>query len=209
MQVKEIKVFPSDPTWFWLPLTELYSQLVKTHFLIGSIRLFLPVSFPEADKKTLSSQSFWNHMIELNQDNVNSIEDEITKRIVEKYVISNDCLLFENTNFLTYMDTSNPATIPQWSHSKEKRTALKIIGDSLMVGPKCDIPLFHETYPDNRSDSNQFLNIIDKLKHSLSKINANNSDMSLVFDKRNNSEHIIELFENESMTKINFIGGLR
>jgi transposase len=107
------------------------------------------------------------------------------------------------------MDTSNPAEIPQRGHSEEKPSELKNIGISLMVSSKFNIPLFHETYPGNRNDSKQFNNITDKLKLRLSKVSANIDDMTLVFDKGNNSEHIIDFVENETIAKLNFNGGLR
>ncbi|MDR1872584.1 MAG: hypothetical protein LBS60_11810 [Deltaproteobacteria bacterium] len=82
-------------------------------------------SFPGANEKNLSSQSFWNHMIELDQDMLNSIEDEITKKIVKEYNIPTDCLLFDYTNFITYNNTSSAALIPQRGPSKMKRSDLK------------------------------------------------------------------------------------
>jgi transposase len=148
-------------------------------------------AYPKADEHTLSSQSFWNHMIELDQDAITAIEDEIFKQIIEKYGISTDCLLFDNTNFFTYIDTSNTAKIPQRGHSKEKRTDLKIVGLSLMVSPDHNIPLFHELYPGNRCDSKQFLEIIDKIKMRYTKIGDNNVNLTLIFDKGNNSEILL------------------
>jgi transposase len=169
----------------------------------------LASSFPEGNKNSLSCQSFWNHMVELDQDTITAIEDKITQRIVKNYDISTNCLLFDNTNFLTYIDTSNPAKIPQRGHSKEKRSDLKIIGLSLMVSPDSNIPLFHETYPGNRHDSKQIINIIDKLKQRLSIISQNVDNMTLVFDKGNNSKEFIELLEKDSSFKFHFVGGLR
>jgi transposase len=148
-------------------------------------------------------------MTELEQDTITAIEDKLTERIVESYGISTDCLLFDNTNFITYIDTANPAKIPQRGHSKEKRTDLKIVGLSLMASPDYNIPLFHETYPGNRHDSIQFIDIIEKLKSRLSLIDNNIDNITLVFDKGNNSANAIEMLENASLGKIHFVGGLR
>ncbi|MDR2338353.1 MAG: IS1634 family transposase [Deltaproteobacteria bacterium] len=166
-------------------------------------------SFPEANEKNLSSQSFWNHMVELDQNTLFAIEDEITKRVVSQYGISTNCLMFDNTNFITYIATSNPASIPQRGHSKEKRSDLKIIGLSLMVSPDYNVPLLHEIYPGNRCDSVQFTHIIDKLKVRLSKISDAKGDITLVFDKGNNSNNGLELLERGDIFKFHFVGGLR
>jgi transposase len=165
--------------------------------------------FPEANKQALSSQSFWNHMVEFDQESITKIEDELTQRIVEQYDISSDSLLFDNTNFITYIDTANPATIPQRGHSKEKRTDLKIIGLSLMASTDYNIPLFHESYPGNRHDSVQILDIIDRLIDRMSIINKKTDDITLVFDKGNNSKELIEALEDDCHGKIHFVGGLR
>jgi transposase len=168
-------------------------------------------SFTKANKNTLSGQSFWNHMVELDQDIITQIGNEITENIVKMYNISVNCLLFDNTNFITYINTSNTAKIPQRGHSKEKRADLKIIGLSLMVSSDHNVPLFHETYPGNKHDSSQIIEIMDKLKQRISKIANNNSIyyITFVFDKGNNSDGLIELLEDGSHEKIHFVGGLR
>lgn len=169
----------------------------------------LAKSFPGANKQTLSSQSFWNNMVELDQDTITSIEDKLTQHIVEKYNISTNCLLFDNTNFITYIDTSNPSLLPQRGHSKEKRSDLKIIGLSLMVSPDFNIPLFHETYPGNRHDSTQITEIINKLKNRFSLVNISYDNITMVFDKGNNSQELIDKLVFNQYDKIYFVGGLR
>jgi hypothetical protein len=44
--------------------------------------------FPDATAATLSSQAFWNHMIEIEEDAIEEIENEIAKKIVDTYNIS-------------------------------------------------------------------------------------------------------------------------
>lgn len=165
--------------------------------------------FPEGNKHSLSSQSFWNHMTEIDQDTISDIEDELASRIVETYGLSTDCLLFDNTNFITYIDTDNTAKIPQRGHSKEKRSDLKIIGLSLMATGDYNIPLFHDTYPGNIHDSVQFINIINQLKKRLSLLTDNQENVTLVFDKGNNSDKMVELLNNDVLQKLHFVGGLR
>jgi transposase len=165
--------------------------------------------FPNANEYNLSSQSFWNHMIELDQKCISEIEDDISQLLVEKYDIPTDCLLFDNTNFYTFVATKNPATIPQRGHCKSKRTDLRIIGLSLMVSPEHNIPLFHETYPGNRCDSKQFLEVINKLKQRHSNIHKESPDITLVFDKGNNSGHIVEIIEDPEISEFHFVGSLR
>jgi transposase len=166
-------------------------------------------AFPGANEKNLSSQGFWNNMKTLDEGKIRRIEDEITKRVVERYAIDVDCLLFDNTNFFTYLNTGNPSTLGKRGNSKEKRKDLKIVGLSLMVSPDHNIPLFHETYPGNRNDANQFSGIITKLKERYRALGKGDCMVTLVFDKGNNNEdNIRELLETEPCP-FHFVGGLR
>ena len=165
--------------------------------------------FPEANAKNLSSQGFWNNMEALDDNKIRRIEDEITKRVVELYSINTECLLFDNTNFFTYIDTDNSSTLAKRGHSKEKRTDLKIVGLSLMVSPDHNIPLFHETYPGNKNDALQFSDIIEKIKDRYKKLDRGDCILTLVFDKGYNSEDNISDIVKTEKSLFHFVGGLR
>ena len=165
--------------------------------------------FPSANEKNLSSQGFWNNMTVLDEDKIRRIEDEVTRRIVERYEIDVECLLFDNTNFFTYLNTSNPSTLGKRGNSKEKRKDLKIVGLSLMVSPEHSIPLFHETYPGNKNDANQFSSIIAKLKERYRALGKGDCAVTLVFDKGNNNEDNIRELLETNPCPFHFVGGLR
>ena len=165
--------------------------------------------FPIANEKNLSSQGFWNNMSLLDEDKIRKIEDEITKRVVEQYSIDTQCLLFDNTNFFTYLNTLNPSTLGKRGNSKEKRVDLKIVGLSLMVSPDHNIPLFHETYPGNTNDAKQFSNIIIKLKNRYKTLGKGDCEVTLVFDKGNNNEDNIRELLETNPCPFHFVGGLR
>ena len=181
----------------------------KNTFFSWFERTVLSTCFPNANKTNLSSQGFWNNMSQLNQDMIRSIEDDITKIVVDRYKVSTECMLFDNTNFFTYIDTDNQATLAQRGHSKEKRSDLKIVGLSLMVFPDHNIPLLHETYPGNRNDAKRFSEIIDKLKRRYLKIYSGDCNVTLVFDRGNNSEDNIDDILNADVLPFHFVGGLK
>ena len=166
-------------------------------------------TFPNANEKNLSSQGFWNNMNVLNEQKIHNIEDNIVKIIVEKYDIKTNFLLFDNTNFFTYLDTANPANLAQRGHSKEKRSDLKIVGLSMMVSADHNIPLFHEVYPGNRNDAKQFFAVIDKLKNRYRSLGKGDCDVTLVFDKGNNNEDNIEQLISPEPCEFHFVGSLR
>ena len=165
--------------------------------------------FSAANKKNLSAQSFWNNMVDINDVVIEKIEEDIVKNVIKMYNLKNDVLLLDNTNFYTYIDTKNLALIPQRGHSKEKRNDLKIVGLSLVVYPEFNIPLFHQTYPGNRNDSLQFKFIINSLKDKIYRTYNNKGQITIVFDKGNNSLENIQLLENSFDFKLNFVGSLK
>ncbi len=165
--------------------------------------------FPLANEKNLSSQGFWNNMSILTQEKIREIEDDLTKAIVEQYDITTDCLLFDNTNFFTYVDTSNSAALPKRGHCKQKRNDLKIIGLSMMVSPDHNIPLFHEAYPGNTNDAKRFSEVVSLLKERYRRLGQGQCRVTLVFDKGNNNEENIECLLSEEPCAFHFVGGLR
>jgi len=165
--------------------------------------------FPGANEKNLSSQGFWNNMSALDEDKIRRIEDEVTKRVVEQYAIDTECLLFDNTNFYTYLSTCSASALGKRGNSKEKRADLKIVGLSLMVSPDHNIPLFHETYPGNTNDAKQFSNIIAKLKNRYRALGKGDCAVTLVFDKGNNNEENIQELLKTEPCPFHFVGGLR
>ena len=165
--------------------------------------------FKKANKTSLSSQGFWNNMSQLDQKTIRAIEDDITKTVVSRYKISTECLLFDNTNFFTYIDTDNPSTLAKRGHSKQKRTDLKIIGLSLMVSPDNNIPLFHETYPGNMNDAKRFSEVVSALKQRYRKLGVGDCVATLVFDRGNNSEDNVDDVLSDSPMSFHFVGGLK
>ena len=172
-------------------------------------RTVLGSCFPQANKTSLSSQGFWNNMSQLDQKTIRAIEDDITKIVVSRYKISTECLLFDNTNFFTYIDTDNPSTLAKRGHSKQKRTDLRIIGLSLMVSPDNNIPLFHETYPGNMNDAKRFCEVVSDLKQRYQKLGVGDCVATLVFDRGNNSEDNIDDVLSDSPLPFHFVGGLK
>ena len=200
---------PVSATILLAAINRAVAQTSKNTFFDWFNKTVLHKMFPDANNKNLSSQGFWNNMTVLDEGKIRMIEDEVTKRIVERYEIKLDCLLFDNTNFFTYLDTSNPSSLAKRGHSKQKRSDLKIVGLSLMVSPDHSIPLFHEVYPGNANDARQFFSVISKLKNRYLMLNQGECTVTLVFDKGNNNEdNIIDLI-NEKPCPFHFVGGLR
>jgi len=137
----------------------------------------------------LSSQRFWDNMNRVDELAIGEIEQEISATAVSRFGLDLRCVLFDATNFFSFIDSFNDrAKLPQRGHSKEGRDNLRIIGLALMVTSDGDVPLFHCTYAGNQHDSVTFSSVAEELAERCRKLSDGVCDITLVFDKGNNSK---------------------
>lgn len=151
--------------------------------------------------KNVDSQHFWDQMDALPIEAIPKIEEEIVLKLIEKYSIKPDCLFLDTTNFFTFIDSTNErCEIAQRGKNKQRRIDLRQIGMALLVTKDEQFPLFHKTYQGNKNDVTVFKEAFDSLRDRLKAVSNEIADITLVFDKGNNS---IENFK-----KLDEIGGI-
>jgi transposase len=161
-------------------------QLADWHSRTALVRL-LP-----AEATALSSQRFWDAMHVVSDEAIATAETEIVRRCIERYGIELRPLIYDTTNFATFIDSANERnTIAQRGHPKGGRRDLRLIGLALCVALDSNIPLCHQTYEGNRNDSSQFPEAIELIKVRLTELGLTEdqlSELTLVYDKGNNSK---------------------
>jgi transposase len=141
-----------------------------------------------APARLLSSQRFWDHMARLDADTIYRIERDLTQHLLAEFGLDLRCLAYDTTNFFTHISTFNERnTLAQRGKSKEHRSDLRIVGLALLVSMDFHVPLFHETYAGNTHDSKTFASITDRLVERYRLLSEHCTDVTLVFDKGNNS----------------------
>jgi transposase len=145
-----------------------------------------------AEQKALSSQRFWDAMNVVSGEAIAKAETEIVKRAIELYEIELRPLIYDTTNFATFIDSANARnTTAQRGHPKGGRRDLRLIGLALCVALDSNIPLCHQTYEGNRNDTTQFPEAIKLIKTRLTELGLTEDELSqltLVYDKGNNSK---------------------
>lgn len=156
--------------------------------------------------KQLSSQRFWDNMDRIDENAITRIGTELAETAVRRFGLDMRCLLFDATNFFTFVDSFNlRAKLPQRGHSKEGRDNLRIIGLALLVSADGDVPLFHHCYAGNQHDSTIFGTLIEQIGTHCRTLARGLKDLTLVFDKGNNSkENLTEVRD----TQLHFVGSL-
>lgn len=137
----------------------------------------------------LDSQHFWDQMHFVPESAIELIENDLVKMLIDKSGTELDSLFFDTTNFFTYIDSMNTrCDLPQRGKNKQKRYDLRQIGMALLVSREDQFPLFHKTYRGNKNDFTTFKETFEELSSRLKAITNDLTDITIVFDKGNNSK---------------------
>jgi transposase len=121
------------------------------------------------------------------------IETDLVQHLLAEFHLDLRCLAYDATNFFTFIDTFNEASqLAQRGKSKEHRADLRIIGVALLVSLDFHVPLFHHTYPGNQHDSKTLASVIQSLVKRYRRFQKHCRDITLIFDKGNNSTRNLE-----------------
>jgi transposase len=139
--------------------------------------------------KNVNSQHFWNMMDCLSEESIPKIEEEILKSVLKEYPLNEGTLLYDTTNFFTFIDSQNDrCEIAKRGKNKQKRYDLRQIGMALVISQNEHIPLLHHTYDGNTNDCEVFRKLVFSIKKRMKALNINTEKHTLVFDRGCNSK---------------------
>lgn len=136
-------------------------------------------------KEYLSSQDFWNHWSHISEEDINKIQEELLKKIIPLVNMKN--LVYDPTNFTTYIQEHKEQKLMQFGHAKDKRK-LRQVNLALLVTKEEGIPLWHHTYDGNINDVSEFKEFIKILTDRISLFAKKCKKITIIFDKGNNSK---------------------
>jgi len=158
----------------------------------------------DVPSELLTSQNFWNHMGYLGKEEIRAIEKGITRILLEEN-LSVDTLLYDITNFATYIQDHDDDQLARRGNNKQKRFDLNQINLAMLVTREDGIPLFHETYEGNMHDARKFPEIVAEIVMRLKEMSKNVRDVTLIFDKGNNSKDTLR----REFKELHFVGSLK
>jgi transposase len=160
----------------------------------------------DVHSKQLTSQRFWDNMDRVSLESIEAIEGDLTAHLVREFDLDLRQVLFDATNFFTFIDSFNErCTIAQRGKSKEGRASLRIVGLALLVTADFHVPLCHRTYPGNQPDARTFGSLTSELVARHGRIAESIERVTLILDKGNNSR---ENLESVAESPYRFIGSL-
>jgi transposase len=138
------------------------------------------------DPDRLTSQHFWDQMDQLPIELIEPIERDLLADVVERFQIPLDTLLFDATNFFTFIASSNDhCELPARGKQKQKRNDLRQVGVALLCSRQHGIPLWHRTYGGNVADSTCFSEALSSLKQRMADLRRDTEPLTVVYDKGN------------------------
>lgn len=153
-----------------------------------------------------SSQRFWDAMDAIDLRRIPRVEQEIVERAVGTFELRPDYLLYDTTNFFTFIDTFNRrCRLAQRGKNKAKRHDLRQVGLALLVTNECHIPLMHHVYEGNLHDSTVFGRLTRRLARTLRALGSRPEEVTIIFDKGNVSRDNLERVHKK---RIGFVAAL-
>ena len=136
----------------------------------------------------LTSQRYWEKWDRVSEKALQTITQTFFKRIWQRESPNADCLLFDTTNYYTFLASNTPSDLARRGKSKDGRHHLRQIGLGLLVARDSRLPLYYSVYPGNVHDSKQFETIMDEMFGIVCGFDKTKERLTVVIDKGMNSE---------------------
>lgn len=142
------------------------------------------------DVDKLTSQHFWDQMDQIPVELLAPIEREIVGRAIERFSLPVDTVLYDATNFFTFIASTNThCELPARGHNKQKRHDLRQLGVALLCSQGEGIPLMHQVYGGKVPDVRSFADVLPRIRQRLVDLGRNLQTLTVVYDKGNVSRN--------------------
>lgn len=165
-------------------------------------------------KKFLSTQNFWNNTHPLTDETLELVQNGICKVFVEVQKIKIENLIYDPTNFATFIGdhTNRGNEIPKRGKNKKKRFDLRQVNVWLLITKEFGIPLLHGAYDGNKHEAPIFKENMNRMVSELKLFSKKCESVTVVFDKGNNSEKNIQHlddFKTDDEFNLHYVGSLK
>lgn len=140
------------------------------------------------DLAELTSKRYWEKWDRVSEKDLQAIAQKFFERIWQFESPSADCLLFDTTNFYTYMASQTASELAQRGKNKAGKHYLRQIGLGLLVGRDSRLPLYYSVYPGNTHDSKHFEAVMDEMFGIVCGLDKTKERLTVVIDKGMNAE---------------------
>ena len=147
---------------------------------IGQVR---PVQVEE-----LSSERYWEKWERVSEAELERIARRFFERVWALEQPEAECLLFDTSNYYTFMASQTPSVLAKRGKSKAGRHQLRQIGVGLLVARETRLPLHYTVYPGNVHDSKHFRAVLDEMFAVAYGLAGSAQRLTVVIDKGMNAK---------------------
>jgi len=140
------------------------------------------------DLGELTSQRYWEKWDRVSEDALQEISRMFFEKVWKKERPSSDCLLFDTTNYYTFMASHTDSDLSRRGKNKAGRHHLRQVGLGLLVARESKLPLHWSAYPGNLHDSKQFEAVMDEMFGVVCGLDNTKERLTVVIDKGMNAE---------------------
>jgi transposase len=174
---------------------------------LSSIKGLLTNGISEHNRKAAKeakSKLSNNLFVGIDESVFHDIVEQLFDKIKAKFGIPESAVLYDTTNFFTYIDEPSQSVLAKTGHSKESRHHLRQIGLALAVDKCYGMPFFYRVYRGNSHDSKTFGAVVDTLVEKIKATFGDVADLVLILDKGNNSKENFKHLKG----KVKWVGSL-
>ncbi|MGW8157589.1 MAG: IS1634 family transposase [Desulfoprunum sp.] len=136
----------------------------------------------------LTSKRYWEKWERVNETDLHTIAHKFFERICQAEAPAADCLLFDTTNYYTYMASQTESQLARRGKNKAGKHHLRQIGLGLLVARDSRLPLYYSVYPGNIHDSKHFEAVMDDMFGVVCGLNKTKERLTVVIDKGMNAD---------------------
>lgn len=165
---------------------------------------------PDASREALNSQRFWDHMSKVTRPKARKIWQQLMSNIFKRGHLDLSEVSYDGTNFYTFINTFNVRSgLAKRGKNKQGRSNLRQVSYALFCTREGGIPLFYDVYDGNVNDAKQFPLMCKAFGEFIAELTGrkpNKTDITLIFDKGNNSQSNIALVDELGL---GFVGSVK
>jgi transposase len=148
-----------------------------------AIQQIRPVEIDE-----LTSQRYWEKWDRVSEAHLEKIARRFFETLWKLESPEADCLLFDTTNYYTFMASDTESDLAKRGNNKAGRHQLRQVGLGLLVSRDSRLPLYYRVYPGNMHDSKLFHELMDEMFAVACGLHQTKRRLTVVIDKGMNAE---------------------
>jgi transposase len=148
-----------------------------------AIQQIRPVEIEE-----LTSQRYWEKWERVSESDLELVAKRFFEKIWSLEEPAADCLLFDTTNYYTFMASHTKSDLAKRGKNKAGRHHLRQVGLGLLVSRKSRLPMYYKVYPGNMHDSRLFSVLMDEMFGVVCGLDMTKEKLTVIIDKGMNAE---------------------